>query len=259
VVLVGAGDIATGSSSVEQTARLLDNIPGTVFTAGDNAYPDGTASDFATNYEPTWGRHKARTRPSPGNHDYHTSGAAGYFAYFGANAGPSGRGYYSYDLGEWHVISLNSNVSMSAGSAQEQWLRADLAANTKDCILAYWHHPRFSSGTHGSSTSSQPLWQALYEAGAEIVVVGHDHNYQRFAPQTPSGQADPSRGIRQFVAGMGGAGLYQFSTPIANTEAYNTNTYGVLKLTLGPGTYAWEFVPVAGGTYRDSGTGTCHR
>jgi hypothetical protein len=257
-VLVGAGDIAAGGAA-EATARLLDQIPGTVFTTGDNAYPDGTASDFAQRYEPTWGRHKARTRPSPGNHDYHSSGAGPYFDYFGANAGPAGRGYYSYDLGDWHIISLNSNVSMSAGSAQEQWLRADLAANTKDCILAYWHHPRFSSGTHGSSTSSQPLWQALYEAGAEIVVVGHDHNYQRFAPQTPSGQADPSRGIRQFVAGMGGAGLYQFSTPIANTEAYNTNTYGVLKLTLGPGTYAWEFVPVAGGTYRDSGTGTCHR
>jgi hypothetical protein len=260
VILVGAGDIANGSSGAEATARLLDGIAGTVFTTGDNAYPDGTDSDFATRYHPTWGRHRARTRPSPGNHDYHTSGAAGYYSYFGASAGPAGRGYYSYDLGDWHIISLNSEVSMSAGSAQEQWLRADLAATGKDCILAYWHKPRFSSSsTHGSSTASQPLWQALYEAGAEIVVVGHDHTYERFAPQTPTGVADPARGIRQFVAGMGGAGHYGISSPIANSEAYNTDTYGVLKFTLGPGTYAWEFVPVAGGTYRDSGSGTCHR
>ncbi len=259
VVLVGAGDIANGSSGAEATARLLDNIAGTVFTAGDNAYPDGTTSNYAQYYEPTWGRHKGRTRPSPGNHEYHTAGATGYYTYFGASAGPAGLGYYSYDLGDWHVISLISNVSMSAGSVQEQWLRADLAANSKDCIIAYWHHPRFSSGTHGSSTSPQPLWQALYEAGAEIVVVGHDHNYQRFAPQTATGQADPARGIRQFVAGMGGAGHYSFGTPIANTEAYNVDTDGVLKLTLGPGTYSWEFIPVAGRTYTDSGSGTCHR
>ena len=259
VVLVGAGDIANGGSGAEETARLLDGIPGTVFNAGDNAYPDGSATDYATNYEPTWGRHKARTRPSPGNHEYHSTDAAPYYAYFGANAGPAGRGYYSYDLGDWHIISLNSNIDMNAGSAQEQWLRADLAANAKDCILAYWHHPRFSSGTHGSSTAPQPLWQALYEAGAEIVVVGHDHNYQRFAPQTASGQADPDRGIREFVAGTGGAGLYRFSTPIANTEAYSIDTHGVLKLTLGPGRYWWEFVPVAGRTYTDAGSGVCHR
>ena len=258
-VLVGAGDIANGGSGAEATALLLDNIPGTVFTAGDNAYPDGTDANYSQHYDPTWGRHKARTRPCPGNHDYHTSGAAGYYRYFGANAGPAGQGYYSYDLGDWHVISLNSNIDMRAGSPQEQWLRSDLATSTKDCTIAYWHHPRFSSGTHGSSTAPQPLWQALYEAGAEVVVVGHDHNYQRFAPQTATGQADPARGIRQFVAGMGGAGHYVFSRPIANTEAYNVDSYGVLKLTLGPGTYSWEFVPVAGKTYTDSGSGTCHR
>ncbi len=256
---MGAGDIASCSSSGDEaTAALLDNIAGTVFTAGDNAYEDGTASEFANCYEPTWGRHKARTRPSPGNHDYHTSGATGYYNYFGANAGPSGRGYYSFDLGEWHVISLNSNISMSAGSTQEQWLRADLAANTKLCTIAYWHHPRFSSGSHGSSTSPQPLWQALYDYNADVIVAGHDHNYQRFAPQTPTGVADPVRGIRQFVAGMGGRSHYNFSTPIANTEAYNTDTYGVLKLTLYAGSYSWEFVPVAGKTYTDSGTASCH-
>ncbi len=257
-VFVGAGDIANGGPGAEATASLLDNIPGTVFTTGDNAYPDGTASDFATKYDPTWGRHRERTRPCPGNHDYHTPGASAYFSYFGALAGPTGQGHYSYDLGDWHIISLNSNIDMSAGSAQEQWLRADLATNSKDCILAYWHHPRFSSGSHGSSTASQPLWQALYEAGAEVIVVGHDHNYQRFAPQTATGVADSARGIRQFVAGMGGAGHYNFSSPIANTEAYDTNTYGVLKLTLGPGTYSWEFIPEAGMTYTDAGSGTCH-
>ena len=256
VVLVGAGDI--GDDGREATAKLLDRIPGTVFTAGDNAYPDGTDADYAQKYNPTWGRHRARTKPSPGNHEYNTSGATGYYKYFGALAGPSSRGYYSYDLGDWHIISLNSNIDMSAGSTQERWLRADLAASNKECTLAYWHHPRFSAGKHGSSTKSQDIYQALYEAGAEVVVVGHDHNYQRFAPQTADGQLDRQRGIRQFVAGMGGASHYSFSSPIANTEAYNTDTYGVLKLTLGPGTYQWEFVPVAGKTYRDSGSGTCH-
>ena len=258
-VLVGAGDIADGGSGAEATARLIDHISGTVFTAGDNAYPDGTDADYGQHYEPSWGRHRGRTRPCPGNHEYHDSGAAGYYRYFGSSAGPAGQGYYSFDLGDWHVISLNSNIDMSAGSPQERWLRADLAASSKECTIAYWHHPRFSSGSHGSSTESQPLWQALQEAGAEIVVVGHDHNYQRFAPQTATGQADPARGIRQFVVGTGGAGHYQFRTPIANTEAYNVDTYGVLKLTLGRGTYSWQFVPVAGSTYTDSGSGTCHR
>lgn len=258
-VLVGAGDIASSVTAAEATARLLDRIPGTVIAVGDNAYPDGTASDYATRYAPTWGRHKARTRPCPGNHDYHTAGAPDYFAYFGANAGPAGRGYYSFDLGDWHIISLNSNIDMRAGSVQERWLRADLAASNKECTLAFWHHPRFSSGTHGSSTSPSPLWQALQDAGAEIVIVGHDHNYQRFAPQTAAGVADSLRGIREFVVGTGGAGLYHFTTPIANTQAYSTAAHGVLKLTLGPGTYAWEFIPVAGDTYHDSGTGVCHR
>ena len=258
-VFVGAGDIAGCSTSGDEaTAALLDGIPGTVFTAGDNAYDSGTATEFANCYDPTWGRHKARTRPSPGNHDYNTSGATGYYNYFGANAGPSGQGYYSYDLGDWHLISLNSNVSMSAGSTQEQWLRADLAANPKTCVLAYWHHPRFSSGSHGSSTSPQPLWQALYDYNADVVIVGHDHNYQRFAPQTPTGVADAARGIRQFVAGTGGRSHYTFGTPIANTEAYNTDTDGVLKLTLFADSYTWEFIPVAGKTYTDSGTGSCH-
>jgi hypothetical protein len=255
---VGAGDIAQSGDDAEATARLLDAIPGTVFTAGDNAYGDGSDADYARYYAPTWGRHKARTRPCPGNHEYNTRGASGYFAYFGESAGPSGRGYYSYDLGDWHIVSLNSNIDMSAGSSQEQWLRADLAASTKSCTLAYWHHPRFSAGPHGSSTQSQGVWQALYDAGAEIVIVAHDHNYQRFAPQTPDGRADLERGVREFVVGTGGNGHYRFGTPIANTEAWNVDTYGVLKFTLGPGTYSWEFIPIAGQTFRDAGSGTCH-
>jgi hypothetical protein len=259
VVFVGAGDIADcGSSGDEATAVLLDGIAGTVFTTGDNVYNDGSATQFAECYEPTWGRHKARTRPSPGNHDYRTSGASGYYVYFGANAGEAGNGYYSFDLGEWHIISLNSNVSMSAGSAQEQWLRADLAATIRSCVLAYWHHPRFSSGDHGSSTGPQPLWQALYDHDADVVLAGHDHNYERFAPQTPDGVRDDARGIREFVVGTGGTGFRSVSSAIANSETTNDDTFGVLKLTLSAGGYAWEFVPVAGGTYRDSGTAACH-
>jgi Calcineurin-like phosphoesterase len=260
VVFVGAGDIADCSSSGDEaTAALLDNIAGSVFTLGDNAYSSGTPTEFSSCYDPTWGRHKSRTYPSPGNHDYNTSGAAGYFGYFGAAAGPSGRGYYSFDLGSWHIISLNSEVSMSAGSAQEQWLRADLAASTKQCTLAYWHKPRFSSGTsHGSLVDAQPLWQALYDYGAEIVMSGHDHEYERFAPQTPSGAPDAARGIREFVVGTGGRNHDAIGTPIQNSEASNDNTFGVLKLTLGSGTYSWQFVPVAGSSFTDSGSGTCH-
>ena len=259
-MFVGAGDIAGCSSSGDEaTAQLLDTIAGTVFTLGDNAYQDGTTANFADCYEPSWGRHKARTRPSPGNHDYHTSGAAPYYAYFGANAGDPGKGYFSFDLGEWHIISLNSNVSMSAGSAQEQWLRADLAASTKRCTLAYWHHPRFSSSSnHGSSTAPQPLWQALYDAGADVVLSGHDHTYERFAPQRPDGVADAARGIREFVVGTGGISHYSFATPIANSEVRNDDAWGVLKLTLHADGYEWVFVPVAGKTFTDSGFGTCH-
>jgi len=259
VVLVGAGDVAGCSTNEDEaTAKLLDAIPGTVFTAGDNAYTDGSDANYAQCYAPTWGRHKARTRPAAGNHDYHQTNALGYWRYFGRAGGDSAKYYYSYDLGGWHIIALNSNISMSAGSAQEQWLRADLAASTKQCVLAYWHHPRFSSGTHGSSTSPQPLWQALYDNNADIVVSGHDHNYQRFAPQTPTGVADPVRGIREFVVGTGGESHYNFTTPIANTQAYNTTASGVLKLTLYADHYDWQFIPIAGQSYTDSGSGSCH-
>lgn len=258
-VFVGAGDIADSGSGDSATAALLDNIPGTVFTTGDNVYDSGTASQFGNYYEPTWGRHKTRTRPSPGNHDYNTSGATGYYNYFGTSAGPSGRGYYSFDLGNWHIVSLNSNISMSAGSTQEQWLRADLAASSRPCTLAYWHHPLFtSSSNHAPSTSTRPLYQALYDYNADVVVWGHNHVYERFAPMNPSGGADASRGMRSFVAGMGGASHYGFGTIQPNSEARNSSAWGVLKFTLHSGSYDWQFVPVAGQTYNDSGTANCH-
>ncbi|MDT7781768.1 MAG: acid phosphatase type 7 [Pseudonocardiales bacterium] len=258
-VWVGAGDIADSGSGDTATANLLDNIQGTVFTTGDNVYNSGTASEFNSYYQPTWGRHKARTKPSPGNHDYNTSGATGYYNYFGSLAGPSGRGYYSYDIGNWHIVSLNSNVSMSAGGAQEQWLRQDLAASTKPCTAAYWHHPLFTSGAnHAPETATRPLFQALYDNNADLVVTGHNHQYERFAPQNPTGGLDNARGIRQFVAGMGGAGAYPFGTIKPNSEARNTGTRGVLKVTLHSNSFDWQFVPEGGKTYTDSGTTNCH-
>ena len=259
-VLVGAGDIASCAYDTDEaTAKLLDSIPGTVFTAGDNAYESGTAREYARCYAPTWGRHKARTRPSPGNHDYRGRGADPYYAYFGAAAGPAKHGFYSYDLGGWHIISLNSNIPMDAGSTQERWLRHDLARHHALCTLAYWHHPLFSSGTtHGSSPAVRPLWQALYDAGADVVITGHEHQYERFAPQTPSGVLDTARGIREFVVGTGGARLYRFGPATLNSEARDNTTHGVIKLTLRPNGYDWEFVPVAGGSFRDSGSAKCH-
>jgi hypothetical protein len=258
VTLVGAGDIADCNvSEDEATAQLLDGIEGTVFLLGDNAYENGSTADYTNCFEPTWGRHKSRTRPVPGNHEYQTSGASGYFGYFGtAAAGPDG--YYSYDLGEWHIVVLNSNIARDAASPQIAWLRQDLAASTRTCTLAYWHHPRFSSGYHGNNTSVQPFWEELYAAGAELVLVGHDHNYERFAPQTPSGVADPVNGIRQFVVGTGGRALRGLGSTKANSELFRSDTHGVLKLTLGSGSYAWTFVPIAGQTFTDSGTGSCH-
>ena len=264
-VLVGAGDIAGCTSpGDEATARLLDSIPGTVFTAGDNAYPNGTASEFASCYGPSWGRHKDRTRPAPGNHDYETPEAGGYFAYFGAAAGPADRGYYSYDLGSWHVVALNSNCGAvggcHAGSPQEQWVRSDLAAAAAtQCTVAYWHHPRFTSGAvHPNATFMRPIFQALYDSGAEVVVSGHNHNYERFAPQDAQGARDDSRGIRQFVVGTGGISHYRFDAPKPNSEVRSSGVFGVLKLTLHTSSYDWGFVPAAGGGFRDSGSANCH-
>lgn len=264
VVLVGAGDIASCSSSGDSaTATLINGIAGTVFTLGDNVYSNGTATEFADCYEPTWGQFKARTRPATGNHDYGTAGAAGYFGYFGAAAGDPSKGYYAYDLGAWRVYVLNSNCSAvggcGPGSTQEAWLRADLAANPRSCVVGMWHHASFSSGTsHGSNTAVQALWQALYDYDAELVLVGHEHNYERFAPQTATGALDTVRGLVEFVVGTGGYTHYGFGTPIANSLVRNGTAFGVLKLTLSAGSWSFEFVPVAGQTFTDSGTGTCH-
>jgi acid phosphatase type 7 len=257
-VLVGAGDVADcAASGDEATAALLDGIEGTVFTTGDNAYPDGTLQQYLECYDPTWGRHKARTRPVPGNHEYYTPNAAGYFAYFGAAVGSPGAAWYSYDLGEWHLIALDSELPVAPGSAQEQWLRADLAAHPARCTLAYWHRPRFSSAQHGNDVRMESLWQALFDAGADVVLAGHDHVYERFAPQRPDGTADAARGIRQLTIGTGGRDLYVFRTPKPNSEVRYNQTHGVLKLTLERGGYAWDFIPVSG-TFRDTGRGECH-
>ena len=260
--LLAAGDIAfCDASGDEATARLLDAHAGTVITLGDNAYPGGSISEFLRCYDPTWGRARGRTFPSPGNHEYVTGGAAGYFEYFGEAAGDATKGYYSFDVEDWHLIALNSNCDeiggCGPGSPQERWLRADLAASRARCVLAYWHHPRFSSGDHGSHASMQPFWQALYGFGADVVLSGHDHSYERFAPQSPDGASDPQRGIVQFVVGTGGKSHYGFGAPIANSDVRHTGTFGVLKLTLRPSGYDWEFLSVAGGTFADSGSADC--
>ncbi len=260
--LLAAGDIASCSSSGDEaTAALLDSRPGTIAALGDLAYESGTASEFAQCYHPSWGRHKGRTRPAVGNHEYLTSGASGYFNYFGAAAGDPSKGYYSYNLGAWHIVVLNSNCSKvggcEAGSAQEKWLRADLAANPTACTLAYWHHPRFSFGAYSNDTRMLALWQVLDDAGAEIVLSGHDHNYQRYAPLDPSGNRD-ANGIRAFVVGTGGKSLTSLRTPPSTVEASNSSTNGILQLTLKPNGYDWVFVPVAGKTFTDSGSTACH-
>lgn len=257
-VLVGGGDIGwCGSSGPGQTAQLLDRIQGTVIAVGDLAYPSGTDDNYRDCYTPTWGRHRDRTRPAPGNHDYETPNAAGYFRYFGAHAGPSGLGYYSYDLGAWHVVALNSETDASAGSPQSTWLRADLARTTARCTVAYWHRPRFSSGPNGDNRDIHALWAMLYEGGVDVVIGAHDHLYERFARQDPDGRADSDRGIRQFVVGTGGAPIYPPARRHHNSEVIGQD-WGVLRLELLADSYRWEFVPVDGAGFRDGGTEGCH-
>ena len=262
-VLVGAGDIARCFVEGDEiTAALLDNIPGTVMALGDNAYeidesPSRVLSAFADCYESSWGRHKARTRPVPGNHEYLADGAPQYYAYFGDLAGPAGRGYYSYDLGAWHVIALNSNINAGPDSDQLDWLRADLSANRTSCTVAYWHHARFSSGLAGNNAHMAEAWRVLDSAGVDLAIVANDHNYERFAPQDHAGRADPN-GMRQIVVGTGGGDLRPLGSVLrANSEVRNTGTYGVLKLTLRAGSYDWEFVPQPGATFTDSGSASC--
>ena len=263
-VLIGAGDIADCSdlAGAEATAKLLEANPGTVMALGDLAYPNGTPDDFKC-YHKTWGRVKDRTRPAVGNHEFHSTGASYYFQYFGAAAGDPKTGYYSYDLGSWHIVVLNSECQQvggcEAGSSQEKWLRADLAAHPVGCTLAYFHKPRFSSGlNHGNDPEVGAFWQALYDYNAEVILNGHDHDYERFAPQDPGGNADPKRGIREFVVGTGGKNHREFGIRKSNSEVRNNHAFGVLKLTLKTTGYDWKFIPEAGKTFTDSGSGSCH-
>jgi Calcineurin-like phosphoesterase len=261
-VLVGAGDIADCAlDSGAATAALLDTIEGTVFTAGDNAYPDGSAAQFHDCYAPTWGHHLERTKPTAGNHDWLTKGLAGYRDYFGEKAGPADASWYSFDLGAWHVIVLDSDCVFVGGclpaSPQGVWLGADLKASTAECTMAIWHHPRFSSGEHGNDASVWPFWDALYRGKADVVVNGHDHDYERFGPQDPAGREDKAAGIREFVVGTGGAVLRDFPTVAAHSEVRIASTFGVIRFVLHPTSYEWSFIATSG-TVADSGTGPCH-
>jgi hypothetical protein len=261
-VLVGAGDIADcGLQDDSATASLVEGIPGNVFTAGDNAYPGGTAAKFRDCYDPTWGRFRDRTRPAAGNHDWITKGLAGYIGYFGPAAEPYGTSWYAYDLGTWHIVVLDSDCSAVGGcgadSPQGRWLAADLKASTAPCTLAIWHQPRFSSGVHGNDTEVAPFWRALYDAGADVVINGHDHDYERFAPQDPAGHADRARGIREFVVGTGGAALRTFPTTAANSELRLATTHGVIRLVLHQSSYEWTFLPTTG-DLTDGGLAPCH-
>lgn len=261
-VLVGAGDIATCELDADgATARLLDELDGIVFTTGDNAYPDGTADQFRDCYGPTWGRHRDRTRPAPGNHDHETKGAAGYLEYFGERAAPEGSTWYSYDAGAWHVVVLDSECDRVGGcgpdSRQGHWLSHDLEEHRAACSLAIWHRPRYSSGDHGSDGSVAPLWEAVADGGVDIVVNGHDHDYERFAPRDAAGRPDDEQGVRAFVVGTGGAELRPFAGAAELSQARNASTHGVLVLTLHDGGYDWHFIPIAGHSFTDRGSGNC--
>ncbi len=276
-LIAAAGDIAcdpthpafhggAGTATLCRQRATSDLLLGggydAVLTLGDNQYLEGELADYQASFAPSWGRVKPLLRPVPGNHEYLTPGAAGYFDYFGAAAGERGRGWYSYDLGTWHVVVLNSNCAAvggcGAGSPQLLWLAEDLAAHPRACTLAYWHHPRFSSGLHGDDPTYDAFWRVLYAAGADVVLVGHDHDYERFAPQDPDGRPDLERGIRQFVVGTGGMEIRPFGAVRANSEVRNANTFGVLRLELRPDGYDWRFLPAAGGSFTDSGSGGCH-
>lgn len=257
--VVAAGDIAgCWWRSDEATARLLDHIGGVVMPLGDAVYSNGTTAQFADCYGPTWGRHKARTRPAIGNHDYRTGHGVPYYAYFGAAAGPAGKGWYSFDVDGWHVVVLNSEGFTEEGSEQVQWLRDDLRAHPSRCTLAAMHRPRFSSGAHGDSERVKPLFRVLFEGGVDVLLSGHDHVYERFAPQTADGHVDTQHGIRQFVVGTGGAPFYDFQKTLApNSEVHQNKVHGVLRMVFHPDGYDWEFVGVGEG-FSDKGSDRCH-
>jgi 3',5'-cyclic AMP phosphodiesterase CpdA len=260
--LVGAGDIAYCSGDADAaTAKLVASIPGTVFTAGDNVYPDGSRANFLNCYKPTWGAFKKRTRPTIGNHEYYNHpNAHPYFRYFGRKAGPSGRGYYKYTVGAWRIYSLTSECKKSSICYAEQlaWLKKDLETNPYQCVAAIWHRPLFSTGPHGSSSRTKALFQMLYDHGAELVINGHDHMYERYTPIDADGTPDPDNGLREFVVGTGGASLYGFKTDSPLIDVRDNTSHGVLRLDLSPGSYSWQFVPVEGDTFTDSGNASCH-
>jgi calcineurin-like phosphoesterase family protein len=280
-VLIGTGDIGncgnTGNQGAKATAKLMDSVlradsaakvHDEAFTLGDNAYPGGSVQDFAECFATTWGDSSKlimkNIRPAVGNHEHTAGMAAPYYKYFGSHAGPSDKGYYSYTVGEWHAIVLNSEIVVNSGftdterAAQEEWLRQDLKSNQKLCTLAYWHHPRFSSGWHGSDSRLAPFWQILYEAGVDLVLNGHDHEYERFLPLTPQGVVDSTKGITQIVVGTGGGDLRGFRNPLAPHSAYRVQGhYGVLKLTLGAKAYQRAFLGVNGSIW-DRGGAACH-
>ncbi len=276
-VIAAAGDIACdpGSSLFDggtgvgafcragATAKVLKAIaPDAVLPLGDEQYEDGTLKKFRKSYALSWGHQLPITEPVPGNHEYYASSTAkGYFTYFGSAAATAGRGWYSYDLGSWHLIALNSNcdqVGCGSGSAQYDWLKADLKTSTAACTLAYWHHPRFSSGPHGPNTWVLPFWRLLYGYGADVVLNGHDHDYERFYRLTPGGALDPTNGIQEFVVGTGGAQHYAISSVAPHSAARNDSTFGVLRMVLRDSSYTWRFMPALGATYSDTGTMTCH-
>jgi acid phosphatase type 7 len=273
-LVAAAGDIAcsslpTGPDKCQQQATsdlLLGRPLSAVLMLGDGAYEDGSITQYQTFYDPTWGRFKSITHPAIGNHEYQTVDGQGYFQYFGAAAGDPRTGWYSYDIGSWHMIVLNSNCyklgGCGASTAQVKWLKTDLAAHPNSCTLAYWHHPHFSSGfaydDNSGHNTTTAFWYALYDAGADVVLGGHDHDYERFALQDPEGEPDPAYGIREFVVGTGGRSHSGFPTPSLNSEVRNSATYGVLELTLHRASYDWRFVPVPGQSFTDSGSGPCH-
>jgi hypothetical protein len=266
-VLLAAGDIADcNHDGDEQTALLVEAVSGMVATLGDNVYESGTAEEFATCFAPSWGRFKDRIRPSPGNHEYETPGAQPYYEYFGPAAGEAGKGYYSYDLGAWHIVALNSNCQDVPGgcgpdSPQVQWLQEDLATHPSQCSLAYWHHPFYSSGDYGSHVPMRYLWQVLVDHGVDVVLSGHEHSYERFAPQDGNGNLDTASGIVQFVVGTGGRETRSFprGNPEPNSLVRNDETFGVLELTLHPDHYEWSFLGVPGSTFTDTGNALCYR
>jgi hypothetical protein len=260
--IIAAGDIASCSYATDsRTAALVGQQSGTVVVLGDNAYTRGSAAQYRNCYGPTWGRFLARTRPVPGNHEYQTPGASGYFGYFGPRAGSPHRSWYAYNRGSWRIYALNSNCTEIGGcwvgSRQQRWLAADLRAHPHRCVLAYWHHPYFSSGYHGNDSITRGLWKTLYAAHAEIVLNGHDHDYERFRPQDWRGQLESTRGIREFVVGTGGTSLRPFEEIQANSQVRNRTAHGVLRLRLHEGMYRWRFLSI-GGSFTDSGTTSCH-